>query len=464
MSGIFGVASKTDCMKHLFYGTDYLSHLGTQYGGIAVQTRSGMVRKIRDISTSQFKSKFEDEYDSLEGKLGIGVISASDTQPVFIHSKWGPFALVMDGLVHNAESLMQEMLGDRYTFSEETHGGVNQVELVAKLISHGEDIVSGIDHMYSKIEGSCSLLLLHDDGIYAARAPDGHTAMVLGEQDGIYSVSSESCSFPNLGIKTKKYLMPGEVIKINDSGIVQIKDGDPQCNKICAFLWVYTGFPASTFEGISTEVVRENCGKALARRDTVEADMAAGVPDSGLGHGIGYSHESGLPYRRPLVKYTAGYGRSYTPPTQDKRDLIAQMKLIPIEEVIKGNRIVLMEDSIVRGTQLKNFTVIKLWESGAKEVHVRPACPPLMFPCRYNLSTRTESELVARRAIKDIEGERPDDISEYLDPDSEKYKLMVDWIARDLGVTTLQYQRLDDLVEAIGMPKDKLCLHCWSGE
>ena len=317
--------------------------------------------------------------------------------------------------------------------------------------------------MQDKIKGSISLLLLTKKGIYCARDKNGVTPLVIGEKKNETAVASETCAFPNLGFKIKKFLSPGEIALIDKNGIDVKKKGDHK-NKICAFLWVYTGFPASTYEGINVEKVRENCGRYLAKRDDVKIDLASGVPDSGTAHAIGYAMESGKPFRRVLLKYTSGYGRSYTPLTQELRDTIAQMKLIANEDIIKGNRIILCEDSIVRGTQLKNFTITKLKEAGAKEIHVRPACPPLMFPCIYNLSTRSIHELSARKAIRALEGKDIEDVSEYLDPKSKKYKKMLDWIAKDLGVTTLRYQHLDDMVKSIGVPKDKLCLYCWNGK
>jgi len=304
---------------------------------------------------------------------------------------------------------------------------------------------------------------MKEDGIYGARDRFGRMPLIIGERDGNYAIATETCSFLNLGYRITKYLAPGEIVHLGRNGLEEKFSGNKK-NKICAFLWIYTGYPASSYEGISVEIVRERCGRLLAKNDNVKADLVAGVPDSGVGHAIGYAMESGLPYRRPLVKYTPGYGRSYTPPAQEIRDLVATMKLIPVKEIIQGNRIVLCEDSIVRGTQLKNYTLKKLWDSGAKEIHVRPACPPLMFTCKFALSTRSLDELVARRAIWDIEGQDIDDIRDYLDEDSDKYKKMVDWIAREIDATTLRYQRIDDMVKAIGLPRDKLCLHCWIGE
>ncbi len=461
MSGLFGVFAKKSCTETLFYGTDYHTHMGTEHGGIAVLGKR-FYRSIHDISQSQFKSKFVTDYKEMEGQMGIGVISDRDPQPLIVGSKFGTFAIAAAGLIENVDSLSMELLEAGHSFGEMSSGGINSVELIAKLINAGKDIIDGIEKMFDRIQGSASLLLLTEQGIYAARDRFGRTPLVMGEKGGNFAVATESCSFLNLGFKIIKYLDPGEIIFLGREGLKQKKAGGP-ITQICAFLWIYTGYPASSYEGISVEVVRENCGRFLAKNDDVQADLVAGVPDSGVGHAIGYAMESGFPYRRPLTKYTPGYGRSYTPPSQEIRDLVATMKLIPIKEVICGNRIILCEDSIVRGTQLKNFTVKKLWESGAKEIHIRPACPPLMFPCKFALSTRSTMELAARRAIRSIEGKDIEDVAEYLDAGSEKYKKMVDWICREVGSTTLKYQTIDNMIQAIGLPKEKLCLYCWVG-
>ncbi|MHC4423564.1 MAG: amidophosphoribosyltransferase, partial [Planctomycetota bacterium] len=319
--------------------------------------------------------------------------------------------------------------------------------------------------MFDVIEGSCSLLLLHKDGIYAARDRFGYTPLIIGRREDAWAVTAETSAFPNTGFEITKHVEPGEIVLINEDGMMRRRPGGENANQICAFLWIYTGFPASSYEGINVEIVRERCGAYLAKHDkNIEVDLVSGVPDSGFAHGLGYAMESDKPFRRPLVKYTPGYGRSYTPPSQRTRDLIAKMKLIPIKEVIQGNSIVVCEDSIVRGTQLKNFAIKKLWDCGAKQVHIRPACPPLMFPCRFNLSTRSIHELAARRAIRGLEGHDLEDVSEYIDANSEKYKKMVEWIAKDLDVSTLRYQTVDDMVKAIGRPREKLCLYCWTGE
>lgn len=463
MSGIFGVVSKGDCVETLFYGTDYHSHLGTEYGGMAVLGEN-FTRQIHNISNTQFKSKFFEDCKRMEGNKGIGVISALDEQPIYLNSKFGPFCLVTAGLIENIEELMSRLFKKGISFTEVAKGLVNVTELITKLIVEGDNLIDGIEKMFEVIDGSCSLLLLNKDGIYAARDRLGYTPLVVGKRKDAWAIASETSVFPNLEFEVVKYLGPGEIVLINEDGMVQRRPSR-DTNQICAFLWIYAGFPASNYEGINVEIVREKCGRYMARRDKdIEVDIVSGIPDSGTAHALGYAMESGKPFRRPLVKYSAGYGRSYTPPSQKTRDLIARMKLISIKEIIDDKRIVVCEDSIVRGTQLKNFTVNKLWDCGAKEIHIRPSCPPLMFPCRFCLSTRSIDELAARKAIRSLEGHDIEDVSEYIDHNSEKYKRMVEWIRNDLGATTLRYQYLEDMVTAIGLPKEKLCLYCWTGE
>jgi len=462
MSGLFGVVSKGDCVEDLYYGTDYHSHLGTQFAGLAVWGKE-LVRKIHDIKGSQFKAKFFEDYKKFEGNSGIGVISASDEQPIVINCKFGKFAIITNGYIDNSKELARSLYRKGKSFSEVTDGKVNLTELVAKLIIQGSSIVDGIEKMSRQITGSCSLLLLNKDGVYAARDRFGVTPLAIGRKANSWAVTAESSAFLNLGYKLVKYLEPGEIVLLTKKGMV-IKRKGCKCNQICSFLWIYTGFPASAYDGLNVEMSRERCGAALADDDTVDADMVAGIPDSGTAHAIGYSMKSGIPFRRPLVKYTPGFDRSYTPASQDKRDLIARMKLIPIPEIINGKRIIFCDDSIVRGTQLKNFTVQKLKDHGAKEIHMRIACPPLMFPCKFNYSTRSHSELVARRAIKDMEGKDIKNLSRYLDEDSQEHGKMVEWIRKDIGVTTLKYQRLKDMIKAIGLPEEKLCIYCWMGK
>ncbi|UCG68074.1 MAG: amidophosphoribosyltransferase [Thermoplasmata archaeon] len=465
MSGLFGVVSKDNCKNILFYGVDYHSHLGTQRGGLAVcdKERKIMHRKIHDISQSQFKSKFFDDYKDMNGNLGIGVISDMDSQPIIISSSFGNFAIVTAGLIENSRELATQLKREGLSFSNLDDGVLNSTEIIGKLITQGNDIIDGIEKMFDKIKGSVSILFLTEEGIYAARDRFGHTPLVVGRKDEDYVIGSETCSFFNLGFKIEKYIGPGEIVLLTQDGLKPQKDAD-STNQICAFLWIYTGYPASSYEGISVESVRERTGKCLAKNDDIKVDFASGVPDSGTAHGIGYAMGANVPFRRPLVKYTSGYGRSYTPPSQEIRDMVATMKLIPIKEVIEDNKMVLCEDSIVRGTQLRNFTVQKLWDNDAKEVHIRVACPPLMFPCKYTFSTRSIHELAARRAIKALEGKDIEDVHEYIDSNSEKFRQMVEWIEKDLNVTSLRYQSLDDMVKAIGLPKESLCLYCWSGK
>ena len=463
MSGVFGVVSKEDCASLLLYGTDYHSHMGTEYGGMAV-LGDEFQRQIHNISHSQFKSKFYEDTRKMKGNKGIGVISDSNEQPMYINSRFGPFCIVTSGLIENAEELSRELMDSGVSFSEMCSDSVNVTELVAKIICMGKDLVDGITEVFERIEGSCSMLILNDEGVYAARDRSGYTSLAVGKKDGAWAVTSETSAFPNNGFETVKYLGPSEIVLISEKGMVSKRKAEEK-EQICSFLWIYTGFPASSYGGINTEIVRERCGKALAERDSdIEADLVSGIPDSGMGHALGYAMGSGKPLRRPLVKYTPGYGRSYTPPSQATRDLIATMKLIPIKDVIDGNRIVVCEDSIVRGTQLKNFTVNKLWDSGAKEVHVRVACPPLMFPCKFCLSTRSINELAARKAIKSIEGKDIEDVSEYIDDSSNKHAMMVDWIRKDINVSTLRYLTLDAMTEAVGLSREKLCTYCWTGK
>ncbi len=461
MSGIFGVASQADCIEDLFYGTDYHSHLGTEFGGLAVQS-DRLYRAIHRISHGQFKNLFNDFYQQHTARMGVGVISDFDPQPIVVESRFGTFTLVTTGLITNARELGEALVQQGVTFSEVLEGRLNQTELVAKMIAQSEDVVSGIHRVFDRIEGAVSLLLMTEGGIYAASDRHGRFPLALGIRDGTFAAASETCSFPNLGLRVQKYLQPGEIAFFDGAGLRDSTGADGR-RKICSFLWIYTGYPASSYEGVSVERVRERCGQALARKDTVRADLASGVPDSGTGHAVGYAMESGLPFRRPLVKYSAGYGRSYTPPSQKVRDRIAKMKLIPIEDICRANRLIVCEDSIVRGTQLKNLTIRKLWDAGAAEVHVRVACPPLMFPCRYNLSTRCLEELAARRAIRALEGGVVEDLAPYLQEGSSKYQAMIDWVQEDLGCTSLVYLSLPEMVAAIDLPEADLCTYCWTG-
>ena len=464
MGGFFGVVAKDDCVSDLFYGTDYHSHLGTKRGGLAVMNAAGITRFIHNIENAQFRSKFEDEVATMHGDRGIGVISDFEDQPLLIGSHLGLYAIVTVGVITNADELAREAFGKKTThFSEMSGGQINPTELVATLINQQGSFEDGIAAAQQAIKGSCSLLLLTRDGIYAARDRLGRTPVVTGRKNGAYAATMETCAFPNLGFEIDRYLGPGEIVHITADGIEQTKPPGEKM-QICAFLWVYYGYPASNYEGINVEAARNRCGQALARADDVEIDVVAGIPDSGIAHAIGYANVAGIPYRRPFVKYTPTWPRSFMPQVQSVRDLVARMKLIPIQEIIQGKRLLFCEDSIVRGTQLKD-NIQRLFECGAKEVHMRPACPPLVYSCTFlNFSrSRTELDLAARKAIHEIEGRADKHLDEYANPCSEKYCAMVESIRKRLGLTSLRYQKLDDLVAAIGLPKEKLCTHCWDG-
>jgi amidophosphoribosyltransferase len=463
MSGFFGVVSKASCVADVYYGTDYHSHLGTKRAGMVfIVPDKGFRRSIHSIENSYFRNKFEDDLNNFSGNSGLGIISDTDPQPILFNSHLGRFAIVTVSRILNLDDLEKGFLGKKNHFTENFEGNINPTEVVANLICEKEDFVSGIGHVFENIKGSCSLLILTEEGIIAARDKLGRTPVVIGKKDGSFAVAVETCSFPNTGYEIEYYLGPGEIVKITSDGYEQLKKpGDKM--QICAFLWVYYGYPPSYYEGINVEECRNRCGAALARRDTVEADLVCGIPDSGVGHAIGYSNEQGVPYKRAYSKYTPTWPRSFMPQNQDVRDLVARMKLIPNKAIIEGKKMVFLDDSIVRGTQLKDNT-IDLRKSGAAEVHMRIACPPLLYPCNYlNFSqSRSPLELAGRKAVYQLEGDGAD-LTEYSDPDSEKHKMMVKKIAETLNLDSLMYQRLDDLVEAIGLPKERLCTHCWDG-
>ena len=473
MSGIFGAVSTKSgksCITDLFFGTDYNSHMGDAFTGLAIPGLKPDIHRL----TAQFKSKFEgiiEEDGYKDAEAGIGVISADEEQPLEVYSNFGKFSICADGRIGNLEELTQKLFAEGHSFSQLGHSKnvrPNSIELAGKIIAQEQGIIPGIEKLMDMITGSLSILLVNDKRVYAARSKYGQSPLMIGIKKDALAVTGESCAFNNLGFKPMKELKSGEIVLLTQDGLKQKKEGNG-ISKICAFLWVYTGYPASNYEGINVEVARYECGRALARRDmedeNFKPDFAAGVPDSGIAHAIGYSNEAKLPFKRPLVKYNDGYGRSYIPPTQEERELVAQMKLIAIEAIANEQSMVLMEDSIVRGTQLKSYTLTKLKDAGAREVHVRPACPPLMFPCPYNVSTKAMPELITRRMIKELEGTmEPDNIEKYLDPDSPEYKRMINSIAEDIGVTSLRYQRCGDMVKAIGMPADKVCTYCWTGK
>ncbi len=464
MGGFYGVAGREDCVADLFYGTDYHSHLGTKRGGLATFNRKGFHRHIHNIENAQFRSKFEDNLKDFSGPMGIGVISDYEDQPLLIGSHLGNYAIVTVGKINNADVLVAEAFRNRVThFSEMGGAEINPTELVATLINRGGSFAEGISIAQGAIEGSCSILLLTDEGIYVARDRLGRTPIALGRKDGAWAATMETCALPNLGYTLDRYVGPGEILRMTSEGVEQFK-APGQDMQICSFLWVYYGYPASSYEGINTEVVRNRCGATLAKHDDVEIDCVGGIPDSGTGHALGYANERRLPYQRSFVKYTPTWPRSFMPQDQRVRDLVAKMKLIPVHELIEGRRLLFCEDSIVRGTQLQD-TIRRLYESGAKEVHMRPACPPLVFGCKFlNFSrSRSELDLAARRAIAELEGKDDVNLEQYADDSTEPHQRMVDVIRKRLNLTTLKYQKLDDLVNAIGLPKCKLCTYCWDG-
>jgi amidophosphoribosyltransferase len=463
MGGLFGSVGKQNCINDLFYGTDYHSHLGTKRGGLAVKNGSDFARSIHNIENDYFRSKFEADLPKLSGTKGIGIISDHDPQPLIIGSHLGPFAIVTVCKINNIEELAARAFQNKRHFSEMSGSEMSPTELIAMLISEKGSFVEGIQFAQESIKGSCSMLLLTADGVYAARDKLGRTPIIIGRKDGAYAASSETCAFTNLGYEVEHYLGPGEIVMMTPDGYEQRKKPNDKM-QICSFLWVYYGYPASSYEGINVEAVRNRCGQALAKNDDVEIDFVAGIPDSGIGHAIGYASTRNIPYMRPFVKYTPTWPRSFMPQNQSIRDLVARMKLIPIRELIEGRRILFCEDSIVRGTQLKDNVQI-LHDYGAKEVHMRPACPTLTYPCEFlNFSTsRATTDLAGRSAIEEIEGADEKFLEDYAADGSDKNLAMIEKIRQRLRLTTLKYQRLDDLVDAIGLPKEKLCTHCWDG-
>lgn len=463
MSGFFGCVRKMNCVYDLFYGTDYNSHLGTRKAGMAVYNGSGFKRVIHSLDIDYFRSKFEPELHKLTGNSGIGIISDLEASPIIANSHLGRFAVAMVGRINNLDELEKRALKKHQHFAELSSGGINPTELVSMLICEGDTYLDGILNVYDKVKGSCSMIILTDHGIYAARDKFGRTPIILGKNTEGYAVASETISFMNLVYNTEYFLGPGEVVHVTTEGYEQLKPPEKEM-QICAFLWVYYGYPASDYEGINVDQCRYRCGRALARNDNVGIDYVSGIPDSGVGHALGYSHARGIPYARPFVKYTPTWPRSFMPQNQEVRDLVARMKLLVNKELVEGKKMLFCEDSIVRGTQLKDNTE-KLFKEGAAEVHLRVACPPLMYSCEFlNFSiSRTKLDLAGLTAIKEIEGTEETDLEAYKDDTSDSYGEMVESIRRRLKLTTLQYQKMEDLVRAIGLPKEKLCTHCWDG-
>lgn len=467
MGGFFGVASKEACNLDLFYGTDYHSHLGTRRGGMATYGSDGWKRAIHNIENSPFRTKFEKDVDTMNGNIGIGCISDYDPQPILIQSHMGCFGITTVGKINNADQLIRNLYENGHThFQSMTNGQINSTELVAALICKKDSFVEGIRYVQSVVEGSMTLLLLTENGIYAARDLLGRTPVVIGKKENAYCVSFESFAYINLGYTDYKELGPGEIVYVTPESVETVS---PACEKmrICSFLWVYYGYPTSSYEGVGVEEMRYNCGKLLAQRDdhSIDVDIVAGVPDSGIAHAIGYANESGIPYARPFIKYTPTWPRSFMPTTQSQRNLIARMKLIPVHSLIEDRSLLLIDDSIVRGTQLRETTEF-LYQSGAKEVHVRPACPPLLYGCKYLNFSRSKSDLdlITRRIIREWEGDNDVNVlGEYADPNSERYAAMLEEIRKRQNFTSLRYHRLDDLIKSIGIDACQVCTYCFNG-
>ena len=469
MGGFCGVATKNDCVFDLFFGTDYHSHLGTRRAGMIVYGEKGFDRAIHNIENSPFRTKFEKDVNSMRGNLGIGVISDYEPQPLLIRSHHGPYAITTVGKINNSDELTEEIVKNSSAHFMEMSGGmINATELVAALINQQDNLIDGIRYAQDRIDGSLSLMLMTPKGVYVARDKWGRTPIFIGKKEDGYIATSESFAFLNLGYKDYRTVGPGEIDVLTPDGVtVLVKPGNKM--KICTFLWVYYGYPTSEYEGVSVETMRYQCGEHMARRDGLtpdDADMVAGVPDSGTPHAVGYANESGIPFKRPFIKYTPTWPRSFMPTIQSKRDMIARMKLIPITELIENQRLVLIDDSIVRGTQLHNKTEF-LKESGAAQVHVRSACPPIMFGCKYlNFSRSTsELELIARRMVQKVEGENVDRavLDKYADPNTAEYANMLDMIREQLNFDSLAYNRLDDMIDSVGIDPEKLCTYCWNG-
>ena len=469
MGGFFGVASKQDCVLELFYGVDYHSHLGTRRAGMTTHGEDGFNRAIHNIENSPFRTKFDKDVGEMKGNIGIGCISDYEPQPLIISSKLGSFAITTVGKVNNSEELLQSLYeGAHSHFQEMSNGQINMTEMIAAMICEKDSILEGIKYVQECVDGSMTLLVMTGEGIYAARDRYGRTPLVIGQKEGAYCVSFESHAYINLGFRDYKELGPSEIVYVTPEKVEVLSEAREEM-KICSFLWVYYGYPTSSYEGVNVEEMRYKCGSMLAKRDgdSVKPDIVAGVPDSGIAHAIGYANASGIPYARPFIKYTPTWPRSFMPSTQSQRNLIARMKLIPVQALIEDKKLLLIDDSIVRGTQLRETTEF-LYRSGAKEVHVRPACPPLLYGCKYLNFSRSKSEmdLITRRVIRDLEGEEcsQEALDEYADPTTERYERMVEEIRKELNFTSLRFNRLDDMLESVGIPVENLCTYCWDGK
>ncbi|MCD8078971.1 MAG: amidophosphoribosyltransferase [Bacteroides sp.] len=464
MGGFFGTVSKEDCVRDLFYGTDYNSHLGTKRGGMATyDPEKGFVRSIHNLESAYFRSKFEAQLDKFTGCSGVGVISDTDAQPIVINSHLGRFAIVTVAKINNIAELEADLLARNMHFAELSSGKTNQTELIALLLIQGKNFVDGIENVFNHIKGSCSMLLLTEDGVIAARDKVGRTPIIVGKKEGAYAVTSETNSFPNLDFEIESYLGPGEIIRLRAEGIEQMRKPDERM-QICSFLWVYYGFPNSYYEGRNVEEVRFTSGMKMGSQDTSEADCVCGIPDSGIGQALGYAQGKGIPYHRAITKYTPTWPRSFTPSNQDLRRLVAKMKLIPNRAMLEGQRVIFCDDSTVRGTQLRDNVKV-LFEYGAKEVHLRIGCPPLIYGCPFIgfSASKTDMELITRQVIRELEGDENKDLDKYATTGSPQYEKMVSIIGEKLGLSSLRFNSLETLVEAIGLPKCKVCTHCFDG-
>ena len=466
MGGIFGTISKKSCVADLFYGTDYNSHLGTRRGGMATFCKEkGFVRSIHNLESSYFRTKFEPTLDRFEGATsGIGVISDTDAQPLIMNSHLGKFAICTVAKILNKDELTNEMLEKNMHFAEMSSGSTNPTELVALLIIQGKTFKEGIENVYRHIKGSCTMLLLTDHGIICARDSWGRTPIIIGKKDGAYAASSESTSFPNLDFDTVYNVGPGEIVKLTADGMEQIRKPNKKM-QVCSFLWVYYGFPTSTYEGKNVEQARFDNGFNMAKTDPVEVDCCSGIPDSGTGMAMGYAAGKNVPYQRCIAKYTPTWPRSFTPSNQSMRSLVAKMKLIPNKAMLQGKKVLFCDDSIVRGTQLRDNVKVLFDQAGLKECHMRIACPPLVYGCPFInfTSSKSDMELIPRRMIQKFEGDPNKNLDKYATTDSPEYKRMVDEIAKELGLTTLKFNTIEQLIEAIGLPKCQVCTHCFDG-
>ncbi len=467
MGGFFSVASKEDCVFDLYFGVDYHSHLGTRRAGMAVYGEDGFNRAIHNIENSPFRTKFEKDMKEMKGNLGIGCISDYEPQPLIIRSHHGTYALTTVSKINNMEQLTKELYDTGHAhFQEMSTGEINATELVATLIDRKDNFIEGINYALEAIDGSLSMMIMNEEGIYLARDKQGRTPIVIGKNETGFCASFENFAYKNLGYSDYKELGPGEIAVMTPKNVVTLINPGKDM-KICTFLWVYYGYPASSYEGVNVEKMRYTCGQKMAQRDSVKPDIVAGVPDSGIAHAVGYANESGVPFSRPFIKYTPTWSRSFMPTIQSKRNLIAKMKQLAVEDLIKDKSLLLIDDSIVRGTQMRETTEF-LYESGAKEVHIRPACPPLIYACKYLNFSRSSSEmdLITRRVIERLEnGNVTEEIlQEYANPDSEKYEVMVEEIRKELNFTSLRFNRLDDMLDSVGIDKCKLCTYCWDGK